>query len=323
MPDQLTQYIDATTNLAVFDLGTRAQIELRGSDRLSFLHNFCTNDIKKLRPGEGCEAFLTNIKGRIIGHIIVSATDDSLWIDSVPGSKEFIASHLDKYLITEDVTINDHTGENTLCLIGPHALGWLSNQSCETNRLPMWGQLSVKLFEREVIIRRVGFTLPDAYEIISVDSRFVVFWDGSIDAGATPGSKEVFDALRIEAGFPLYGIDITDANIAQEAGRTSQAISFNKGCYLGQEPIARLDALGHVNKQLRTLQIDGGPVPFHGSAVTLKSGEEAGHITSAVLSPSTGHPIALAMLKSNAQSPDIELTIGTASATLLPITKVT
>ncbi|MCA9109212.1 MAG: folate-binding protein YgfZ [Planctomycetaceae bacterium] len=321
MPDQLTQYNNAITDLAVFDLGPHTQIELRGSDRLSFLHNFCTNDIKKLRPGEGCEAFLTNIKGRIIGHIIVSATEDALWLDSEPGTSEAIIAHLDQYIITENVTITDHSTEFvSLLLIGPQTESWMTTQIDSFPGLSAGGQITTSLAQVKAIFRRVPFTALPTFEVIASQADASQVRQSFLNKNMTFIAPEVFETLRIEAGFPRYGIDITDANIAQEAGRTNQAISFNKGCYLGQEPIARLDALGHVNKQLRTVQIDQGPVPSPGSIVTLNTGEEAGYITSAALSPSTGIPIALAMLRSTSLSPDIDLTVGTAHVTEFPIT---
>ncbi len=319
MPDQLIQSADAKSDVALFDLGPRAQIELRGKDRQSFLHNFCTNDIKKLSPGLGCEAFLTNIKGRILGHIIVSATDESLWIDSEPGTAEFIVSHLDKYIITEDVTIADRTTDFTpLLLIGPQSEAWLTSHLSDFTPPPLWGQVNTTLDGVEIMLRRVGFTSQTSFEFLTATPDAAPLRQSIIEGGVPSMEYEVFAALRIEAGFPRYGVDLTDANLAQEANRTEQAISFTKGCYLGQEPIARLDALGHVNKDLRRLALENGPVPAPGTPVLSTNGDIAGHITSAASSPATGLPIALAMLKTTGSSTVSELLVGTTPAKTLP-----
>src|SRR5690606_8042294 len=116
--------------------------------------------------------------------------------------------------------------------------------------------------------------------------------------GVALGSRDEFESLRIDAGFPHYGIDISEDNIAQEAARNEQAISFTKGCYLGQEPIARLDAMGHTNRQLCRLHVDTDAAPQHGTAVRSTEGADAGRITSAAKAPDGNGVVALAMLKS-------------------------
>jgi tRNA-modifying protein YgfZ len=287
------------TDVTLFDLSDRAQIELRGSDRQSFLHNFCSNDIKSLQPGQGCEAFVTSIKGRILGHIIVSATDAALWLDSVPGAGEALTAHLDRYLITEEVEIADRTTDvGPLCLVGPGAAEWLNERGLSTDDLPLWGQRSAVLEGIDVIVRRVGFTLADAFELVVAHQHRPQLQEAITAQGIPLGSRDEFESLRIEAGFPHYGIDLSEENIAQEAARNEQAISFTKGCYLGQEPIARLDAMGHTNRQLCRLQVDSDVVPQHGAAVRNAEGADAGRITSAAKAPGGNGVVALAMLKS-------------------------
>ncbi len=133
-----------------------------------------------------------------------------------------------------------------------------------------------------------------------------------------PAGTAAFDALRTEAGFPLYGIDITDANLAQEVNRTAQAISFTKGCYLGQEPIARIDAMGHVNQQLRGIRLSAGPVPAAGTEVLTTDGDprKIGQITSAAMSYGTNLPVALGYLKRNYDSPGLEVGVASSAATI-------
>lgn len=314
MPDAAPPPRDPQSQLVVFDLSNRVQIELRGADRQTFLNNFCTNDIKSLQPGQGCEAFLTSIKGRILAHLIVAAAEDSLWIDSVPGSNAAIVGHLDKYLITEDVVILDRTDNmGPLCLVAEESPQWPQSLA-GIEELPLWGQQIVAIEGIDVIVRRVGFASSAAYEFVVAHDQREALTQVLTAAGATIGSADTFEALRIAAGFPHYGIDLTEENIAQEAARNDQAISFTKGCYLGQEPIARLDALGHTNKELRVLQLADGPIPESGVAVTNQSGDDVGRITSAAAHEEDKPPVAMAMLKTSATPAGTELTIGEATA---------
>jgi folate-binding protein YgfZ len=244
----------------------RSQVRLTGADRAKFLHNFCTNDIKKLQPGEGCEAFLTSIKGRILGHIFVFAGEQDLMIDTVPGEDVKIRDHLDRYLITEDVQIEVVTDQfQCLYLFGEQAVQRIREAfNLDVARLASCSQLERPQSPAPmspVWIRRLDFTLQPGFEIAM-----------STSAEAPPGIVFVhlnsqapqpvlvddrsFAAFRIDAGFPIYGIDLTDDHLAQEASRTANAISFTKGCYLGQEPIARIDALGHVNRELRVVAFE-------------------------------------------------------------------
>ncbi|MBT4865131.1 MAG: folate-binding protein YgfZ, partial [Planctomycetaceae bacterium] len=257
-----------------FDLTGRAQIELTGSDRAKFLHNFCTNDIKRLGEGGGCEAFVTNIKGRVLGHIFVFATADSLWIDSVPGADETLIAHLDRYLITEDVVLNSRTEEfGEFFLTGPSAVDALAKMGIDAESLGLNGHSVLGAGETFVTVRRVDWlNEPDFLMLVACD-KLENARSALTAAGILESNPETFDALRIESGFPLYGCDISDENLAQEVGRTQQAISFTKGCYLGQEPIARLDAMGHVNRQLCGLKLASGPVPQRDSVIVADGGE--------------------------------------------------
>jgi folate-binding protein YgfZ len=290
----------------MFDLSDRAQIEITGRDRASFLHNFCTNDIKRLRPGDGCEAFLTNIKGRIVGHILVFAGESSLWLDSVPGSEGAIIAHLDRYLISEDAQLHARTAEyGALYVAGPQATARLKAAlGIDADGLALYAHRACDNDGRPVSVRRVPFTIPAGCLLSARRDALPALSTALSNQGVHTGSAETFDALRIEVGWPVYGVDITEDNLAQEAGRTRQAISFTKGCYLGQEPIARLDALGHVNRELHGLRLATGPIPARAAPVLAGNPPQAiGAVTSAALSPADGKPVALALLRNQHTQP--------------------
>ena len=303
--DPTAEYVAARDAAAVFDVSDRAQVELTGRDRAKFLHNFCTNDVKALRPGEGCEAFVPNVKGKLLGHVFVFAGADALWVESVAGSSEFLVSHLDRYLISEDVRIRDRTADwGELYLSGAEAAGHLGRLGVAAETLARNGHVSGELSGTAVSVRRVDWLAVPGFLVAAPRERLAELWTALTAAGVRPAGADASNALRIEAGLPLYGVDMTDENLAQEAARTPRAISFTKGCYLGQEPIARIDALGHVNRELRGLRL--ASVPRRGDVVTA-NGQQVGAVTSAAVVPATGESVALAYVRRSAAKPGAEV----------------
>ena len=302
MPDSKSQheYAAAKSSAALFGLPDRAHIELTGADRTKFLHNFCTNDILGLKPGAGCEAFLTNVQGKVLAHVFVFADADSLWLESVPGSAAKIIAHLSKYQINEDVAFHDRTPDRgTLHVAGPTATEMVSRAAIAVAALQPLNHVWVIIAESKVHVRRNDWLGLPGYTLVVERTAVEELRQRLLHMGIIAASDEVFHALRIEAGTPLYGQDITDANLAPEAGRNAQAICYTKGCYLGQEPIARIDALGHVNQELRSLRVEGTSVPTAGSEVlsTDTPMRIIGHVTSAALSYANESAVALGYLK--------------------------
>lgn len=285
----------------VFDISDRTQIELTGADRSKFLQGFCTNDIARLKIGQGCEAFLTNIKGRVVGHIFVFATENSLWIDTVNGQGDAIISHLNRYLIREDVQFCNHSELGELFVTGLHASALLMLDE----GLPPLGHLMRESLGQPFHIRRVDLTGSPGFQISLPRENLATVKSSLLAVGCTSGSSDLFESLRIAAGFPQFGVDISDDNIAQEVARTKECISFTKGCYLGQEPIARLDALGHTNRELRRLRFAPGLKPAPGTTLLAAEGDhEAGTLTSvAPLPTATGETLAHGYLKTKFGKP--------------------
>ena len=286
----------------VFDLSDRTQIELTGADRAKFLHGFCTNDINRLTAGQGCEGFLTNIKGKVVGHIFVFATETSLWLDTVVGQGEAIISHLDRYLIREDVQFVSHSDRGELFVTGSHAAQLLMLDE----GLPPYGHVARESFGQPFGIRRVDFFDAPGFLISLPRAALETMRSSLLAVGCVVGTSELFESLRIAAGCPQYGIDITDENLAQEVARTAQCISFTKGCYLGQEPIARLDAMGHTNRELRRIRFASGSQPTPGlRLLAAETDDEAGVLTSVAPLPiTTGETLALGYLKTKFGKPD-------------------
>lgn len=309
--DSAKELTAARDSAALFDLGGRTQLELTGADRQKFLHNFCTNEVRNLQPGQSCEAFLTTIQGKIKAHLFVFADERSLWIDATAGSEDLIFQHLNKYLITEDVELHRRSAEFVaFYATGPHILDRLAGLGLPVADLGVNRHVPAALDSQPLAVRRVDWLAGPGCLIQVAAPAAAAVWKALTAGGLVPAGQGAFDALRISACFPEHGLDLTADNLAQEAARTNLAVSFSKGCYLGQEPIARIDSMGHVNQELRGLRLASGPLPVVGAKV-LMPGEvrEAGTVTSVAWDATTLAPVALAMLKRNYVSPGTKLNV--------------
>ena len=274
---QIDEYQALRSGFGVVQLVDWSSVTLTGVDRQEFINSFSTNEVKKLAPGEHCEAFLTNVKGKVLGHVLMHCRDNELVLITVPGQATKIIDHLDRYIIREDVQLADSTAMRRYVLVagGEWAGNGLNHDTWirwHVLRTPVCG-----LFE----------ATPERLPAMLVELQ---------STGARVCSYAAFDALRIESGTPLFGIDFDEENLPQEVGRDELAISFTKGCYLGQETVARIDALGHVNQQITGVKFAGASCPAAKSELT-RDGQVAGHVTSVTYSPRLQSPLALATVR--------------------------
>ncbi|REJ67761.1 MAG: folate-binding protein [Planctomycetota bacterium] len=314
-------YETLTRGAGYVRLAGRTLLDFRGADRASFLHNLVTNDTRRLQPGQGCETFLTNVQGKILGFADVYCDDESLTLITVPGQAEPLLAHLDKYLIREDVELRDvSAGRVVLLLAGADASARLAEIYAGPLPERPWEHSVGTLGEVAVRLRRTPLVGPNGCLLeCSVDDAEAVA-ASLIAGGFVECDGATVEPLRIEAGTPLFGQDISDANLPQEVDRDATAISFTKGCYLGQETVARIDALGHVNKLLRGVRFAGPEVPDPGTV--LRQGDvEVGRVTSAVTSPAMNAPLALAYCRRGHHEIGTRLdsSVGGAEVIALPI----
>ncbi|MEZ6127355.1 MAG: hypothetical protein R3C59_01570 [Planctomycetaceae bacterium] len=240
--EELTAAETSAVVCPVFDL---IRIRATGKDRAKFLHNFCTNNIVDLPSGHLREAFFTDVKARVIAHGWVFATADCHEIWMLPGDEQALLNHLNRYIITEDVTIESVPNHTTIAVIGP-----LSQEVLEAAGFEAPAEDQVTRDSTDCLVAAtVWANLPTVFVSVTT-SQAVKTWQTVVASGATASGRAVFDHIRILERFPRIGRDISGEHMAPEVGRNGTAISYTKGCYLGQEPIARLDALGHVNRQL-------------------------------------------------------------------------
>lgn len=272
-------------------------LEVKGSDRAKFLHNMCTNDVLGLQSGQGCEAFFTNVKGHILAHVLITCRENSLVLTRSAPQVDDLRSHLDRYIIREDVQLHDRSGEiRYVAIFGEDAEEKLAPRTTPSKlqRASLWHSC-VALGGADCQLIRFPTDLP-IWLLEYPQSAEQQVIDQLVARGMEHCSRQTWEALRIEAGFPLDRVDITEQNLPQEIARDARAINFKKGCYLGQETVARIDALGHVNLKLVGLKFSGNHVPAPDTPL-LAEGKQVGRVTSACHSQREGAPLALAYVR--------------------------
>jgi len=262
----------------LFELPGRGRIKALGEDRKRLLHAMTTNHVQQLEPGQGCYAFFLSAQGRIQSDVTILARPDYLLLDVEPAQREKIFAHLDKFIIADDVTLEDDSDQQTtLAVEGPGAQEILAAIGAPT---PSAAYENAEWAGRLVV--NTSYTGAGGFHIYLSPLDAPVLLETLEDAGARPATGAEIDALRILNGRPLYGVDITDTNLPQETQLT-HALHFSKGCYLGQEIVERVRSRGHVNKVLTRIEFEGEP--------------PAGTITSQTLDPETNKTVALAYVR--------------------------
>jgi len=302
-----------TTCVMLLPLARLSRLIVKGKDRAKYLHNFCTNNIKELPSGKACEAFFCDVKARVIAHGYVLALDDCHEIWMLGGDEPGILKHLNRYIITEDVTIQSAT-ETTSAVA---AIGSASSQSLlaavrATSNLdnPVNASTADSLLKEPLscikIASQNGTAVPFAAVAMCLSwADTPMLWFAKprdsnvvIPTENVSAAESQFEQLRMRERFPIINQDMSIENMAPEAERNAATISYVKGCYLGQEPIARLDAMGHVNRALRCVESKAPAAQIMGTSILTEGDSTIGTVTSAA---STDHgSIGLAMLRTNA-----------------------
>lgn len=276
---------------AILDLSARGRIRASGEDRKRLLHAMTTNHVQELEPGRTIYAFFLNAQGRIQADVWIHAEEEYLLLDVEPEVREKVYAHLDKFIIADDVTLEDITATTAeIAVEGPHASALLPQG----------------IVVDATVTGQAGFRM-----VVPVEQKDAIL-EALQAAGGVPASVEDILSVRLENGVPRYGDDISDASLVQETQQL-QAVHFNKGCYLGQEIVERVRSRGQVNRLLTKLRIDGSAVPASGEKV-MAGDQEAGTVTSAAYSPAGECVRALAYLRAKFIVPGAGLTVGGAAA---------
>lgn len=282
----------------MLDRSERGKLIVSGPDAAEYLQGQLTNDVEALSPGEGQYAALLDRKGHMQADMRVLRTSaEEIWIDTEAEALAAARRHLEMYKIGREVTVVDVTVERAiLSLIGPRSV-----EIAGTAALPEFASEATSVGGIECLA--VG--TAEGIDLLAKAADAAKLREALGAAGAVEVEPAAAEVVRIEAGTPRFGADMSTETMPAEAGIVERAVSFTKGCYIGQEPVARLHYKGRPNRSLRGLELSA---PTSAGA-SLRLGEkEVGRIGSAALSPARG-PIALAIVRREAE-PGAELAVG-------------
>ena len=289
---ELTHLRDAC---GLVDRSWISRLELTGADRARFLHGLVTCDVKALDVGSGCLGFVTDSNGKVLADAGILALEDRIWIELPPGRGPAIGDHLRKFVVTDDVEILSLADMLPLSVIGPQAAEKLV-ALLDDGELPAvpWGHGKAVAAGSELHLLAEPLLGASAWTLwVSASIAAAVVGDLLAHGIALVGF-EALERLRIEAGIPRFGVDFGPANLPQETGLEDQAVSYEKGCYLGQEIVARLHFRGQASQLMRRLELDG--VPTELPAPVQYEGRPAGTVTSAVAVGDQGRGLGLGIL---------------------------
>jgi folate-binding protein YgfZ len=305
----------------VIDLSFRSRLCLTGADRARFLHGQVTNDVKSLRAGSGCYAALVTAKGKMQSDLNIYCFQDELLLDFEPGLAGMVTQRLEKYIVADDVQVVDvgpHYG--LLSVQGPYAVT-VVRETGLCNETPANPFSFVKVAGAtlgEIHLMNQPRLGSAGFDLFVPTASLGAVADKLIAAAQSAGGRtcgwQAFEAARIEAGIPRYGADMDETNIPIECGIEERAVSYSKGCYLGQEVINRIHSFGHVTKTLRGLRLaaDLNALPVKGDKL-LHTGKEVGYITSALASPVLKMNVALGYVRKEVNQLGTELTLRSTS----------
>ena len=362
--DALAEHTALCETAGVLDLSFRSRVCLTGADRVRFLHGQVTNDVKRLRPGEGCYAALVTAKGKMECDLNIHCLPDELLLDFEPGLTSAVTARLEKFIVADDVQVVDvapHYG--LLSVQGPKAesvvrsLGLFAqppskpyqsvkatdatlgeiylvnqprlagNRAMHTEAFEVRGQAErdpalgghVAVLDKSKApspLRSAG-AVQNGFDLFVPVAALGAVMDKLVAAAKEVGGRAcgwtAFDTVRIESGVPRFGADMDETNIPLECGPAMRdAVSYNKGCYIGQEVINRIHSIGHVNRELRGLRLaeDLKSLPVKGDKL-FKDGKEVGYISSAVQSPAVHGNIAIGYVRRESNQIGETLTLRT------------
>jgi folate-binding protein YgfZ len=287
---------------ALVDYSDRGRMRFHGAGAKDALNGLLTCDVAPLVNGQGAYGVALTSKGKVIADVAVFAMDESFLVEVPPAVWPAWKNLVNKFVNPRLARRTDETElTSAIGLFGPRAAaiiaGMTGTDIATIEALPPYGHLTATVGGGMVNVARLPDLGVDGYRVLTVRDEFERLRDAALSHGARFAGDAAVEAARVEAGRPVWGIDMDDSTLPQEANLEAlNAISFTKGCYTGQEIVARLHFRGHVNKRIVGLRIDGSAVPARETSVVGAEGKEVGDVRSAVMSPRFG-PIALAMLR--------------------------
>ena len=293
--------------MSYWDISQRGKIRLTGEDCARLLHAMTTNHIQQLTPGTGCYAFFLSAQGRILADANILCRPDHFLVDTEPETREKLYEHLDKFIIADDVTLEDVTAVTaTIALEGSDAADVLRAAGAPVPEEPYaneaWGS---RLVTRMSYVGGPGYTL---FAPMEEKAELI----GQLQSSA--GSAAEFNILRLENGKPRYGQDISERYLAQEVNQPA-ALHFSKGCYLGQEIVERVRSRGQVHRVLMPITLETQEPPAPGTKLQVE-GKDVAELTSAAFSPRLNKVAGLAYVRMEFAKPGTALQLGETRASV-------
>jgi tRNA-modifying protein YgfZ len=304
---EMNEYSALHNAALFFDRSDRTRTRISGPKAADLLTGMVTNDVSALVVGEGQYAAALTPKGKIVADLRIFALEDAFLVDTSPAAAAGWKDMMRKYINPRLAPYHDVTSElSDLGVFGRSARAIVSRlmevDDCDLAALPPYGNISRPFGAANTIIARVPEIDHDGFEIFLPKEAADSLKTALVTAGVSTGGKDTWEIARIESGRPLWGADMDDSTLPQEANFDELgAISYTKGCYIGQETVARVHFRGHVNRFLRKLRFVTRPAPPTGAELVDETGKVIGDIRSVALSPRYGG-VALGMVRREVQA---------------------
>ncbi len=296
----------ARRSAALFRLEGRGLLAVTGGDRVRWLDGMVSGDVASLAPGRGCAALALTRQGRIVADLHVLQRGDEIWLELALGALGPLVEHLDKFIIADDVSLEDRSGAFArLALEGPAALSFLREAAGEVDPIAPDAARDLALAGATVTAWAWGWSGEPALQLLVPAASAPAVVEALGAGGRLPeGGSEALEILRIEAGVPAFGAELDETVLPAEAG-LEDAVSFDKGCYTGQEVVARMASRGQAGHRLVGLSFPGGECAPAGTKISDRR-REVGELTSACVSPSAG-AIGLGFVRRGHEAPGTAL----------------
>ncbi len=322
--DPRAEFQALLSGCALYDLSWRAKIAVTGSDRVRWLNGMVTNNVRDLATGHGVYAFMLNAQGHIQADLYVFQRGDSLLVDAEGGLRHKILQLFDRYIIADDVEIADISDKlSALGLTGPESRGVLERAGIAVPDLaplqfcPPRCDCACGCLQCTVV--RGDDSAGTSYEIWLAPDQHKSTWEALVAAGGIAVGSSALELRRIHFGIPRFGVDIRERDLPQETGQM-RALSFTKGCYLGQEIVERIRSRGAVHRQFTAFAVEG-TLPEPGAKI-LAAEKEVGEITGGAILPLPGGDriVALGYLRREAAGKDLRVGTAKLKPAALPVT---
>jgi aminomethyltransferase len=311
--DPVAEHLAVRERAGAADLSARGLVRVSGADRAKYLHSILTNDLLALEPGQGCYAALLDVKGHLQADMRLFALDDALLIDLDPAASAATVSTLKRYIVIYKVKLEEISATLIhLAMWGPKCGDWLTALFGQTlPPLPDYHHVTWPWRGEPILVIRLSETGEEGAHLLVPAEIAVPFWNALVEAGrpigAVPIGARAVESLRIEAGLPRFGAELDATRFPAEAG-IEQAVSYTKGCYLGQETTMRIKTQGSVNRKLVGLLLDGPRLPEPGAPL-FADGQKVGVMTSVLDSPTLKRKIAMGYAQKGFFAPGTVLTL--------------